>query len=294
MAATVYVNGRITGEKDAVISIFDHGLLYGEGVYEVCRTYNQAPFLLGAHLRRLHRSARMIALDVPFSDDELAARIAETQTAAATGTTLRPEWYIRLLLTRGIGELTYDPASCPAPTLIIIVKPQVDPPAELYALGGCVIVASVMRNHPKSLDPMMKSNNLLNNALAMQEALRRGAIEAVMLNHHGELAECSQSNLFVVKQGVALTPPLDAGLLPGITREFVFEIGGGIGVPVRDEVLRPGDLFDADEAFITSSTKEIVPIVRVDERTIGDGTPGPVTKKLLARFRECAWGAVPS
>ena len=288
MPATVYVNGRITGEKDAVISVFDHGLLYGEGVYEVLRTYNQVAFLYAAHMRRLRRSAAMIALDVPFSDDELATRIGQTERAAAPGSSGR-EWYIRILLTRGVGELSYDPNACAAPSVIIIVRSHVEPPPELFERGGKVALVDVMRNHPKSLNPLMKSNNLLNNALAMQEALRRGAIEAVMRNYRGELAECSQSNLFVVKNGAALTPPLDAGLLPGITREFIFEVGRDAGIQVRDAVLRDGDLLSADEVFLTSTTKEIVPIVTVDDHTIGSGTPGPVTQKLLTRYRERAW-----
>ncbi len=290
MAATIYVNGRITGEQDAVVSVFDHGLLYGEGVYEVCRTYNQVPFLYEAHMARLHRSAGMIALDVPFSNEALREKIEATRHAAAkTVLGATPEWYIRLLLTRGVGELSYDPKVCPTPTLIIIVKPHVDPPASLFAEGGRVAMVGVMRNHPKSVDPMMKSNNLLNNALAMQEAIRRVALEAVMCNYRGEISECSQSNLFIVKNGEALTPPLDAGILPGITREFVFEIGRDVGVPVADRVLHENDLRGADEAFITSTTKEIVPIVTVDDHTIGSGTPGPVTQKLLTRYRERAW-----
>lgn len=290
MAATVYVNGRISGEKDAVVSVFDHGLLYGEGVYEVCRTYNQVPFLYGPHMQRLRRSAAMIALDVPFSDDEILARITETQQAAAAATPgPAPEWYIRLLLTRGVGELSYDPKVCPTPTTIIIVKPNVDPAPALFEQGARVAMVTVMRNHPKTVNPMVKSNNLLNNALAMQEALRQGAFEAVMRNYRGEISECSQSNLFIVKNGEALTPPLDAGLLPGITRGFVFEVGNDVGIPVFDRVLHENDLFEADEAFLTSTTKEIIPIVKVDDRAIGTGVPGPVTKRLLARFRERAW-----
>ena len=286
MSATVSVNGRITGEQDAVISIFDHGFLYGEGVYETLRTYNGRPFLYDRHMRRLRRSAGMIVLDVPFTDAELAEQIRATAAAATLGAA---EAYIRVLLTRGIGELTYDPKATPRPSLVIIVKPNVDPPPEAFEKGVKVCLSPVMRNDPRSLNPMIKSNNLLNNALAMQDALRRGGTEAIMRNHRGELTECTQSNLFVVAGGAALTPPLDAGLLPGITREFVFEVGRDAGVPVHEQVLRDDDLFAADECFLTSTTKEVLPIVQVDDRRIGGGLPGPITKKLLEAFRRRAW-----
>lgn len=288
MTATVNVNGRITGERDAAISVFDHGFLYGEGVYETMRTYNGRPFLYERHMRRLRRSAEMIVLDVPFSDDDLADRIRQTMAAAGLN---GAEAYIRVLLTRGIGELTYDPRATPVPSVVIIVKRHVDPPPEAFERGVKVCLSPILRNHPQSLNPMIKSNNLLNNALAMQEALRRGGTEAIMRNHRGEVSECSQSNLFIVKRGVMLTPPLEAGLLPGITREAVIEIAGDIGVEAREQTLREDELFAADEAFLTSTTKELLPIVQVDDRRIGSGVPGPVTRKLLAAFRQRAKGA---
>jgi branched-chain amino acid aminotransferase len=284
MAATVYVNGRITPERDAVVSVFDHGFIYGEGVYETLRTYNRRMFLYDRHARRLRRSAQMIALDVPFTDDELARYIADTMRAA----NLDGEAYIRVLLTRGVGELTYDPRATPTPTLVIIVKPQVDPAPEAYSHGVRVVIVDIVRNHPGSVNPMIKNNNLMNSALAMQEALRSSAFEGIMRNYLGELTECTTSNLFVVTRGVALTPPVAAGLLPGITREFMFEIGREIGVDVREATLRDADLYGADEAFLTSTTREAVPIVTVDDRTIGSGRPGPVTLQLLAAFRRAA------
>jgi branched-chain amino acid aminotransferase len=288
MAATVFVNGRITSEGDAVISVFDHGFLYGEGVYETMRTYHHRPFVYDRHTRRLRQSARMIALDVPFSDDDLAAHIRDTMAAATLGD---DEAYIRVLLTRGIGDLTYDPIATPDPSVVIIVKPQVDPPPAAYRDGVAVAMVDIIRNHPASVNPIIKSNNLMNSALAMQEALRRGAFEGVMRNYRGELSECTTANLFIVKNGVVLTPPLDSGLLPGITRELVFEIGRGEGLDVRDEVLRDDDLYGADEAFLTSTTREAVPIVQVDDRTIGSGKPGPITITLLEAFREAARSA---
>jgi branched-chain amino acid aminotransferase len=285
MAATVNVNGRLSDQEHAVISVFDHGFLYGEGIYETLRTYNGQPFLFSRHMERLRNSAGMLVLTVPLSDAEIAARFRETVSAAGLGGAPDREAYIRILVTRGIGELTYDPAACPTPSVVVIVKPHVDVAAGWIERGVRVSLVDVVRNHPSSVNPLIKSNNLLNNALAMQEAFRRGAAEGVMRNYRGELAECTQSNLFVVKNGAALTPPIDAGLLPGITRAFLFEVGAGCGIPVREQVLHDADLFGADEAFFTSSTRELVPIVTVDDRTIGSGKPGAVTRALLQAFR---------
>ncbi len=285
MSATVNVNGRITGERDAVVSVFDHGFLYGEGIYETMRTYHGRVFLYQRHMRRLRNSARMINLEVPFTDADLASRIRDTMSASSLN---GGETYIRVLVTRGVGELTYDPRATPTPSVIIIVKLQVDPAPEVYERGVRVVIVDVVRNHPDTVNPMIKSNNLLNSALAAQQAIRRGGFEGIMRNYRGELSECTTSNLFVVKGGIALTPPLDSGLLPGITREFLFDVGKEVGVDVCEQVLRDGDLFSADEAFLTSTTREAVPIVAVDDRTIGNGRPGPVTKKLLEGFRRCA------
>jgi branched-chain amino acid aminotransferase len=287
MAATVSVNGRITGEREAVISVLDHGFLYGEGIYETMRTYGGHPFLFDRHMRRLRRSAGLIDLPLPFSDHELAGHIDATMAAA---TLAGSEAYIRVLVTRGVGDLTYDPKATPQPSIVIIVKPHTDLPAEIYDAGVRVVIVDVVRNHPGSVNPMIKSNNLMNSALAMQEALRRQAFEGVMRNYRGELTECTTSNLFIVRDGVALTPPLDAGLLPGITREFVLELGPKTGVDVREAIMRDDDLYGADEAFLTGTTREIVPITVVDDRAIGTGRPGPVTLKLLEEFRRVAHG----
>jgi branched-chain amino acid aminotransferase len=288
MAAIVNVNGRVSGQKDAVVSVFDHGFLYGEGVYETLRTYNGTAFLFERHMRRLRTSAGMLALAVPLTDGEIDGRFRETVHAAGLGDAPSREAYIRILVTRGVGELSYDPSSCPAPTVVVIVKPHVDPPPEAFANGVRVSLVPIVRNHPGSVSPLIKSNNLLNNALAMQEAFRRGGFEGIMRNYKGELAECTQSNLFIVKDGAALTPPIDAGLLPGITRAFLFEVGAEIGVSVREAVLRDADLFGADESFLTSTTRELVPIVKVDDRVIGSGAPGPITQALLDGYRRKA------
>src|SRR5438093_6713885 len=285
MGATVNVNGRVFDQEHAVISVFDHGFLYGEGVYETLRTYNGQPFLFDRHMARLRRSAEMLALAVPLSDAAIDSRFRETMQAAGLGDTPEREAYIRILVTRGIGELTYDPAACPTPSVVVIVKPNVDPPKEVLEKGDKVALVPIVRNHPGSVNPLIKSNNLLNNALAMQEAFRRGGYEGIMRNYKRELAECTQSNFFIVKNGAALTPPIDAGLLPGITREYLFEVGADTGIPVREAVLKDADLFGADEAFLTSTTREVVPIVHVDEHRIGAGVPGPITRALLREFR---------
>lgn len=284
MTATVNVNGRVYDQAHAVISVFDHGFLYGEGVYETLRTFNGQPFLFERHMQRLRNSAGMLMLSVPLADEEMAARCRETMTAAGLGDSHKNEAYIRILLTRGEGELSYDPAGCPTPSVIIIVKPHVDPPADAYARGVMISLVDVVRNHPGSVNPLIKSNNLLNNALAMQEAHRRGAFEGVMRNFKGELAECTTSNLFVVKDGVVLTPPITAGLLPGITRAFLFEVGAEAGIPVREAVLRDDDLLNADEAFVTSTTRGVLPATMVDAHPIGSGAPGPLTRALGAAY----------
>jgi branched-chain amino acid aminotransferase len=282
----VNIDGTLYGRDDARVSVFDHGFLFGEGVYEVLRTYGQRPFLFAEHMRRLRASADRLALSCPLSDEDLLARIRATVAAAA----LPGDAYVRILLTRGVGEIVYDPASCPTPTLVIIVKPHVDPPVEALRGGVPLTLASVVRNHPGSVDPAIKSNNLLNNALAMQQAYREGAFEALMKNHRGELCECAQSNIFVVRDGVLLTPPISAGLLVGVTRGFVLECAAALGVPAEERVLHETDLASVQESFLTSTTREIVPVVRIGAQTIGDGAPGPVTRRLMAAFA----AAVPS
>jgi branched-chain amino acid aminotransferase len=284
MDATVNINGVLSRGEHALISVFDHGFLYGDGVYETLRTYDRRPFLFEPHLARLRASARSLAIVVPVTDQELGERVQDTMR------TVNPdgEVTLRILITRGIGDLSYDPAVCPDPTLVVIARPLPELAETLTRDGVRLVQAHVIRNSPESVDPSIKSNNLLNNVLAMQEAVREGAFEAILLNHRGELAECSQSNLFVVRDGEVLTPPRDAGLLRGVTRAFLFEVGADLGVVVREAVLRPSDLDTVDELFVTSTNREIVPAVAVGDHTIGSGRPGPVTLRLLARFRELA------
>lgn len=291
MGAFANVNGRISDSERAAISVFDHGFLYGEGVYETIRTYNGEPFLFDRHMNRLRASAAMIQLDVPLDDHEFLRRSFATMKAAGLGRIDRSapaEAYLRILLTRGIGDLTYDPAATAHPSVVIIARPLPVTPEAQYEKGVKVCIVDIIRNHPRSVNPLIKSNNLLNNALGMQQALRRGGVEGVFRNYRGELSECSQSNLFIVKNGIAKTPPLDAGLLAGITRAFVFELGTATGVRVEEAVLRDEDLFTADESFLTSTTKEVLPIVQVDYHKIAAGMPGPITRKFLAEYRRKA------
>ena len=284
LRGAVYVNGTIKPADQAVVPVYDHGFLYGEGVYETLRTYNRVPFLYDRHLARLRKSAGRLQLDVPFSDESLARAIDETVAAAGE----MHEGYIRILLTRGVGELNYDPRSTPTPTTVIIVKPLDEPPARVFNDGINICLVPILRNHPGSVNPVIKANNLLNNALAMQDAYRRGGEEGLMCNYRGELSECSQANFFMVRGGAVLTPPSEAGLLEGITRSFLFEVGSDIGIEVRDQVLYPADLETADEAFITSTTRELSPVTKIDGKPVGTGKVGPITRKLLEGYRRRA------
>ena len=280
MNGVVYVNGKIASASTATVPVFDHGFLYGEGVYETLRTYARQPFLFAEHTARLRRSAEMIALPVPMTDQALREAVDMTAAACAGD-----ELYVRILLTRGVGDLSYSLAATPAPTLVIIVKPLTPFPERTYFEGVRVSMVGIRRNHPHALNPLIKSNNLLNNALAMQEAYRQGADEALMQNQAGFVVECSQSNFFVVKNGQLLTPPLSAGLLPGITRQFVMELAAAEGITALGAPLTPADVLAADEAFLTSTTREITPVTSIDETRVGDAKPGPVTMRLMKAFR---------
>jgi branched-chain amino acid aminotransferase len=285
LRGAVYVNGTITPAEHAVVPVYDHGFLYGEGVYETLRTYNRVPFLYDRHVRRLRASADRLCLLVPFDNEALQGWIQDTVVAAGD----LEEAYIRVLLTRGVGELSYDIAATPAPSLVVIVKPLDAVPNRIEQEGITISLVPVLRNHPESVNPIIKSNNLLNNAIAMQQASQRGGEEALMCNYRGELSECSQSNFFMVRGGALLTPTSEAGLLEGITRGFLLDLARKAGIEAREETLYPPDLDTADEVFITSTTRELSPVVRVDDRIIGNGAPGPITLDLLARYRRYAW-----
>ncbi len=283
MGFFVSVDGAITPAAEARVSVLDNGFTFGDAVYETLRTYAGRPFHLGRHLQRLRQSTERLGISLNTSDLELAQG-AEALLAAAGNR----ESYLRFMVTRGIGDVSYRFDRVKGPTIVMIVKPLEPPPETSHAEGVPVIVSSVRRNHPLALDPAIKSCNLLNNILAMREAQARGAVEPILLNQEGEVAEGAGSNIFVVKEGEVLTPPLEAGILAGVTREVVLEIGRGLGLPVREEPLRVPDLLTADEAFLTSTLKEVMPISRVDALPVGRGAAWPVTRRLLAAFREYA------
>jgi branched-chain amino acid aminotransferase len=277
------VNGHITPAAEARVSVLDNGFTFGDSVYETLRTYGGRPFRLERHLQRLRASAGRLGIGVPVLDAELGRRLDELLTRAGNS-----ESYIRLIVTRGEGDISYNFERVNGPTVVMAVKPFPAPPEHHYREGVDVIVSAIRRNHRQALDPAIKSCNLLNNILAVREAQARGAAEAILLNQEGKIAEGASTNVFAVRAGAALTPPLEAGILAGITRDVVLELGTSVGIPVREEHLAVADLAGADEAFLTSTTRELMPIRAVDGRPIGDGRPGPVTLRLLAAFREQA------
>ncbi len=277
------VNGVLTPAAEARVSVLDNGFTFGDSVYETLRTYGGQPFHLERHLARMRASASRLAIGVPLPDEVFAERLYGLLERAAN-----PESYIRMIVSRGEGEVSYRFDRVKGPTVVLLAKPYEPFAAAHYEQGVPVIVSNVRRNPTSALDPAIKSCNLLNNVLAMQEAQAKGALEPILLNTAGEVAEGAGSNVFVIKDGEVLTPPLSAGILAGITRQTVLELGRAHGIASRECTLLPNDLYDADEAFITSTLKEVLPIRSVDGRLVGSGKPGPVTLKLLHLFREYA------
>ena len=283
MSRQVYINGKLVPQAEATVSVFDHGLLYGDGVFEGLRSYGGKVFRLEAHVRRLYESAQAIWLTIPMSQAEMCRAIDET--VAANGI---DDGYVRALVTRGVGTLGLDPNLCSNPQVIIIADVIALFPDELYEKGLEIVTVSVIRNHPAALDARIKSLNYLNNILAKIEGLQAGCNEALMLNHKGEVAECTVQNIFLVRDGALLTPGLDAGILGGITRQAVIELAQESGIEVMKISLTKHDVYIADECFLTGTAAEVIPVVKVDSRTIGTGKPGPVTLELKKRFHELA------
>jgi len=277
----VYINGTLYEKEDAKISVYDHGLLYGDGVFEGIRAYNGRVFRCEEHIQRLFNSAKAIALTIPMSPREMEDAIYRTLRANELS-----DAYIRVVVTRGPGTLGLDPNKCHNPQVIIITDTIMLYPKDLYEKGLEVITVPTMRNHPNALSPKIKSLNYLNNILAKIEALQAGVIEAIMLNKDGYVAECTGDNIFVVSKGWLITPPPYAAILEGITRQVVFELAQRAGIPVRCEQMTRFDLYVADECFLTGTAAEIIPVVRIDSRDIGDGKPGKITRQLLEMFRE--------
>lgn len=279
----VWINGQLVPQEEAKVSVFDHGLLYGDGVFEGLRSYGGKVFRLREHVVRLYESAKAIWLEIPLSQDAMCNAINETIEANKID-----DGYVRALVTRGAGTLGLDPNRCSDPQVVIIADKIALYPDELYEKGLEIVTVSVVRNHPAALSPRIKSLNYLNNILAKIEGLQAGCIEALMLNHKGEVAECTGDNIFLVKQGRLLTPPLDAGILAGVTREAVMELATMAGIEVQRVPLTKHDVYTADEVFLTGTAAEVVPVVKVDSRTIGDGKPGPITRDLEERFHKLA------
>jgi branched-chain amino acid aminotransferase len=281
MSLKVYVAGQLYDKEDAKISVYDHGLLYGDGVFEGMRSYGGKVFRLDAHLDRLWNSAKAILLEIPMSKAEMAAAVNDTLRANKI-----EDGYIRLVVTRGAGTLGLDPNRTSHPQVIIITDFIALYPQEFYDNGLSIVTVNTIRNHPAALSPRIKSLNYLNNILAKIEGLQAGCVEALMLNHKGEVAECTGDNIFIVLRGELLTPPTDAGILEGITREAVLQLGREAGLTVREVPFTKHDVYIAEECFLTGSAAEVIPVVKVDSRKIGTGKPGPITQDLIRRFRE--------
>ncbi|MGN6554507.1 MAG: branched-chain-amino-acid transaminase [Verrucomicrobiota bacterium] len=275
----VYIDGKFYEERDAKVSVFDHGLLYGDGIFEGIRAYNGRVFRLKEHIDRLFYSAKAILLNIPISHAELMRAVVES-----CRTNNIRDGYIRLLVTRGVGTLGLNPNRCKNPSVIVIADKIQLYPEELYARGMDIITVPTVRNLHSAVNPAIKSLNYLNNILAKIEANNSGCEEAIMLNADGYVAECTGDNIFIVKAGKLLTPPLSAGALYGITRQTVIELAQKLGVEVSEPNLTRYDIFNADECFLTGTGAEIVPVVKVDGRVIGDGKPGALTRKLVTDY----------
>jgi branched-chain amino acid aminotransferase len=277
----IYLDGKLVDKEKAVVSVFDHGLLYGDGVFEGIRTYDCLVFRLKEHIDRLYRSAAAIELEIPMAKDALAGAVVATLKANSLSNA-----YIRLVVTRGAGDLGLDPRKCKVPTVFIIADRIALYPQEYYRKGLSIITARTRRIDPKALDPRIKSLNYLNNILAKIEAIKAGTEEAIMLTYDGRVAECTGDNVFIVKKGELITPPVKVGALEGITRDAVIGIAAGQKMPFSEKPLVIEDIYSADEAFLTGTAAELIPVVMVDKKPIGAGAPGPVTQKLTAEFRK--------
>lgn len=277
----IYIDGEFYEKDQAKISVFDHGLLYGDGIFEGIRFYNGRVFRLKEHMDRLYDSAKAILLTPDISKDDLTEAVL--QTIRING--LR-DGYIRLVITRGEGTLGLSPEHCPKPTTIIIAAGIKLYPKEMYEHGLMVVTCATRRIPHGALSPMVKSLNYLNNVMAKIEATAAGAGEGLMLNEQGYVAECTGDNIFIVKNGCIMTPPIASGALAGVTRGVVFELAAEAGIPITEPNLTRYDIFTADECFLTGTAAEIIPAIKLDQRNIGDGKPGPITRKFMEKFHE--------
>lgn len=280
MSRKIWLDGSIVDEAEAKISVFDHGLLYGDGIFEGIRFYEGRVFRLTEHIERLFFSAKAILLKLPWTIEEVCEFTLET--IRANGLT---DGYIRLVVTRGVGDLGLNPYLCDVPSMFIIASGISLYPEEFYENGLEVVTCSTRRPTPASLSPQVKSLNYLNNVMAKVEALKAGAKEGLMLNEQGYVAECTGDNVFIVKKGQVITPPVSDGSLDGITRQVIFDLCGELGIPIREASLTRYDIYTADEAFLTGTAAETIPMVKLDQREIGDGKPGELSLRLIEAFR---------
>ena len=285
MPSTIYINGTLVPKDEAKVSVYDHGFLYGDGVFEGIRVYSGRVFLLVEHISRLYDSSRAIRLEIPLNPEDMAAAVEKT--VAANGI---QDGYVRLVVTRGAGSLGLDIRKTARPQVIIIADTITLYPRQVYDDGLKLVTASTIRNHPAALSPRIKSLNYLNNILAKIEGTDQGCEEALMLNHKGEVAECTGDNIFIVQRGVLKTPSAEAGILEGITRNAVLKLARDAGVPVIEGPLLRHDIYIADECFLTGTAAEVIAVVSLDGRKIGDGRPGPITRDLLERFHQLTRG----
>jgi branched-chain amino acid aminotransferase len=277
----IYLNGKLVPENQAKVSVFDHGLLYGDGVFEGIRAYSGRVFMLKEHIDRLYRSAKAIALEIPMTKAAMIRAVVRTCRANKT-----MNGYIRLVVTRGVGSLGLNPFNCKKAQIIIIAGSIQLYPAKLYREGLSIITVGTVRNHPEAINPSIKSLNYLNNILAKIEAINGNVEEAIMLNHNGFVSEATGDNIFLVKGRSLITPPVYAGVLEGITRDVVMTLARDAGYQVRESMMNRYDLYNADEVFLTGTAAEVIPVVDIDKRSIGEGKPGKVTKDLALRFKK--------
>jgi branched-chain amino acid aminotransferase len=279
----IFLNGKFVRQEDALVSVFDHGFLYGDGVYETIRSYGPRIFMRDRHLARLYRSADAIGLTIPLPEKRWPELLHEAMVRNDVGNA-RHDAYLRITISRGIGDIGLDPSLCPTPTVVIMAKPLGAPAARLYEQGVSLIVANTRRNLPTALSPHIKATNFLNNILAKREATAAGAFDSLLLNWEDHITECTVSNLFFVAQGRLRTPAVECGILDGITREVVLQLAKEQLLPVDEGRFTADDLRRSDECFLTNTSMEIMPVTSVDHRPIGSGRPGPVTDRLRKAF----------
>lgn len=279
----IFLNDRFVRREEAVVSVFDHGFLYGDGIYETLRSYGSRLFMCQQHVARLFRSAEAIGLSIPIQREQWPELLYEAMARNDVGTPQR-DAYLRITVSRGVGSIGLDPGLCPSPTIVIMAQPLVVPAAARYETGVDVMLATTRRNLPSALSPQIKSLNFLNNILAKREALAAGVFDSILLNWEGHLTECTISNLFFATDGQLRTPSLECGLLNGITRSIVLQLAKDQNIAAVEGRFTPAQLYQSDESFVTNTSLEIMPVTAVDRKPIGDGKPGPVTRKLRALF----------